>query len=104
MAHATCRNDCAKHRVQSEFRYLGCYFPGFTTEITNLSSARIFAATPQKNGLCSFSSATVVSGPWPGQSSVAGGNEKISERTWSLSMSHEIFPDASEPAKIVSPM
>ncbi len=31
--------------VQSESRYLDCYFPGFTTEITNLSSARIFAAT-----------------------------------------------------------
>jgi len=33
--------------------------------------------TAQKNGLFAFSSATVVAGPWPGQSRVASGRVKI---------------------------
>src|SRR6266404_5179789 len=37
-------------------------------------------ANAQKNGLCSFSSATVVNGPWPGQRRVSGGRLKICSR------------------------
>jgi hypothetical protein len=32
----------------------------------------------QKNGMCSFSSATVVNGPWPGQINVSGASGKSS--------------------------
>jgi len=42
-----------------------------------------------KNGLCAFSSATVVNGPWPGQISVSGGSEKICSRTFCFARSHD---------------
>jgi hypothetical protein len=57
-----------------------------------------------EKGIVLFLLATVVKGPWPGQSSVSGGSEKIWSRTFCLSPSHEINPVAIEPAKIVSPM
>ena len=58
---------------------------------------------PQKNGLCAFSSATVVSGPCPGQSSVSGGRVRICSRTFCRAKSHDWFPRPIEPAKIASP-
>ena len=57
----------------------------------------------QKNGLCAFSSATVVSGPWPGQIKVSGGSVKICSRTFCFAKSHDWFPRLIDPAKIASP-
>ena len=57
----------------------------------------------QKNGLWAFSSATVVRGPWPGQSSVSGGRVRICSRTFWRASSHDWLPRPIEPANIASP-
>src|SRR3569833_1216163 len=57
----------------------------------------------QKNGLCAFSSATVVSGPCPGQINVSGGSVRIWSRTFCFANSPFCPAPPMEPAKIVSP-
>ena len=53
-----------------------------TTQCDRRPESERLSRSAQKNGLCSFSSATVVNGPCPGQISVSAGNEKICSRTF----------------------
>src|SRR5437762_502877 len=58
---------------------------------------------PTKNGLCAFSSPTVVIGPWPGQMTVSSGSVKIFSRLFRNASSYETFPPPIDPAKSESP-
>ena len=50
-----------------------------------------------KNGLCSFSSATIVSGPEPGQIKVSAGSVRICSRIFYLANSQDWLSRPMEP-------
>jgi len=54
-----------------------------------LPPPNLLRSSAQKNGLCAFSSATVVNGPWPGQSNVSAGSVRICSRTACRAKSHD---------------
>src|SRR6266446_2582806 len=56
-----------------------------------------------KNGLCFFSSPTVVIGPWPGQMIVSSGSARIFSRLFRTASWYDTFPPPIEPAKSESP-
>src|SRR2546425_872766 len=56
-----------------------------------------------KNGLCAFSSPTVVSGPCPGHRIVSSGNVRICSRLFRNASEYETAPPPIEPANIESP-
>src|SRR3982751_5684081 len=58
---------------------------------------------PEKNGLCSFSSPTVVIGPCPGQIIVSSGNVRIFSRLFRNASWYDTFPPPIDPAKSESP-
>src|SRR2546423_13438291 len=60
-------------------------------------------ALPAKNGLCRFSSPTVVIGPCPGQMIVSSGNVSIFSRLFRKASWYDTFPPPIDPAKRESP-
>src|SRR3954454_10097054 len=56
-----------------------------------------------KNGLCRFSSPTVVIGPCPGQMIVSSGNVRIFSRLFCNASRYDTLPPPIEPAKSESP-
>src|SRR4030095_8897404 len=58
---------------------------------------------PTKNGLCCFSSATVVIGPCPGQMIVSYGKVRIFSRLFCKASRYDALPPPIEPAKSESP-
>src|ERR1700741_2698292 len=58
---------------------------------------------PAKNGLCTFSSPTVVIGPCPGQMMVSSGNVRIFSRLFRNASWYETFPPPINPAKSEPP-
>src|SRR5437867_8878690 len=58
---------------------------------------------PAKNGLCCFSSPTVVIGPCPGQMIVSLGNVSIFSRLFRKASWYDTFPPPIDPAKRESP-
>src|SRR5882724_2805743 len=58
---------------------------------------------PAKNGLCSFSSPTVVIGPCPGQMIVSSDSVRIFSRLFCSASWYETFPPPIDPAKSESP-
>src|SRR6476619_7442091 len=58
---------------------------------------------PAKNGLCCFSSPTVVIGPCPGQMMVSSGDVRIFSTLFCKASRYDTLPPPIEPAKIESP-
>src|SRR5438046_6232647 len=58
---------------------------------------------PAKNGLCCFSSPTVVIGPCPGQMIVSFGNVRIFSRLFRKASRYDTLPPPIDPAKSESP-
>src|SRR5205823_14385828 len=56
-----------------------------------------------KNGLCCFSSPTVVIGPCPGEMIVSSGNVRIFSRLFCKASRYDTLPPPIEPAKSESP-
>src|SRR5262249_61283546 len=58
---------------------------------------------PTKNGLCCFSSPTVVTGPCPGQMMVSSRNVRIFSRLSCKASRYDTLPPPIDPAKSESP-
>src|SRR5258705_13383456 len=58
---------------------------------------------PAKNGLCCFSSPTVVIGPWPGPIMVSFGKVRIFSRLFCKASRYDTLPPPIEPANSESP-
>src|ERR1043166_7080786 len=67
---------------------------------TNIHKAQTL---PAKNGLCTFSSPTVVIGPCPGQMIVSSGNVRIFSRLFRNASGYDTLPPPIDPAKSESP-
>src|SRR5439155_11814165 len=73
-----------------------CYILHRTSHIKHQS-------LPAKNGLCCFSSTTVVMGPCPGQIIVSSGNVRIFSRLFCNASLYDTLPPPIDPANSESP-
>src|SRR5512140_2471036 len=66
-------------------------------------AALLHQVLPAKNGLCCFSSPTVVIGPCPGQMIVSSRNVRIFSRLFRNAALYDTLPPPIDPAKSESP-
>src|ERR1700747_2427788 len=99
------KSECQKEgfRAQARHSSIRPYFVIRHSCFVIQPRLRSHQTFPAKNGLCCFSSPTVVIGPCPGQMMVSSGNVRIFSRLFRRAASYETLPPPIEPAKSESP-